>query len=144
MVKMSRHIQFESNMSLTGANADKRVPLTPTQQKLALAKLHSLIVGGSVSTDLPAQVEEAVQKAASQLKKAGSNGVVVTGLQDVNAQTVVFEINEALGSKAFDASKPIKTRQGNDKVVNTLIADMKAGKVGTLIMSGCKPIIYIA
>ena len=138
--KMSRHIQFESNMSLTGANADKRIPLTPTQQKHALAKLHSLVVGGSVSANLPTHVEEAIQKAASQLKKAGSNGVVVTGLQDVNAQTVVFEINETLSSKAFDASKPIKTRQGNDKAVNTLIADMKAGKVGVLIMSGVNPL----
>jgi hypothetical protein len=35
--KMSRHIQFESNMTLTGANADKRVPLTPSEQKIALA-----------------------------------------------------------------------------------------------------------
>jgi hypothetical protein len=33
---MSRHIQFESNMTLTGANADKRVPLTPSEQKLVL------------------------------------------------------------------------------------------------------------
>lgn len=31
--KMSRHVQFESNMSLSGANADKRVPVTPSQQK---------------------------------------------------------------------------------------------------------------
>ena len=51
--KMSRHIQFESNMSLTGANADKRVPLTPSQQRIALAKLYSYVVGGSVSGDLP-------------------------------------------------------------------------------------------
>src|SRR5690606_21869650 len=29
--KMSRHIQIEANMSLTGANADKRIPATPSQ-----------------------------------------------------------------------------------------------------------------
>ncbi|WP_272022310.1 TAT-variant-translocated molybdopterin oxidoreductase [Olleya namhaensis] len=138
--KMSRHIQFESNMSISGANADKRVPLTPTQQKLALAQLHSLIVGGSVNTnDLPAKIKEAVQKTASELIKAGSNGVVVTGIQDVNAQTVVLEINAKLGSKAFDPKTPIKTRQGNNKDVQTLIADMKAGKVGAVIMSGVNP-----
>ena len=67
--KMSRHIQFESNMSLTGANADKRVPITPSQQKIALAKLYSLVTGGSVSGSLPEHVEEAVRKAASELKK---------------------------------------------------------------------------
>jgi molybdopterin-containing oxidoreductase family iron-sulfur binding subunit len=31
--KMSHHIQFESNMTLSGANADKRVPSTPVTQK---------------------------------------------------------------------------------------------------------------
>ncbi len=28
--KMSRHVHFEANMSLTGANADKRIPLAPS------------------------------------------------------------------------------------------------------------------
>ncbi|MFD1161726.1 TAT-variant-translocated molybdopterin oxidoreductase [Hwangdonia seohaensis] len=138
--KMSRHIQFESNMSLTGANADKRVPLTPSQQKTVLAKLYSQVVGGSVSTnELPAHIEDAIGKAAAQLKKAGSNGVVVTGIQDVNAQTVALEINEALNSKAFDAKTPIKTRQGNDKAVAKLVTDMNAGRIGALIMSGVNP-----
>jgi MoCo/4Fe-4S cofactor protein with predicted Tat translocation signal len=139
--KMSRHIQFESNMSLSGANADKRVPLTPSQQKLVLAQLYSKVVGTSVSTnDLPQHIEDAITKAASQLKKAGSNAVLVTGINDVNAQTVALEINAYLNSKAFDASAPIKTRQGNDKAVMTLIADMKAGKVGAIIMSGVNPL----
>ncbi|WP_034042866.1 TAT-variant-translocated molybdopterin oxidoreductase [Wocania ichthyoenteri] len=143
--KMSRHVQFESNMTLSGANADKRVPLTPSQQKIALAKLYSQVVGGSVSAkELPAHIEDAISKAASQLKKAGSNGLVVTGINDVNAQTVALEINEALNSKAFDADTPIKTRQGSDKAVAKLIADMKAGSVGALIMSGVNPVYTLA
>ncbi|WMI69385.1 TAT-variant-translocated molybdopterin oxidoreductase [Mangrovimonas sp. YM274] len=137
--KMSRHIQFESNMSLTGANADKRVPLTPTQQKQALAKLYTLVVGGSVSADLPEAVAQSVANAAAQIKSAGANAVVVTGLQDVNAQTVVLEINSHLKSKAFYPKTTIKTRQGNDKAVAALVADMKAGKVGAVIMSGVNP-----
>lgn len=138
--KMSRHIQFESIMSLAGANADKRVAVTPSQQKLVLAKLHSLIVGSAFSKSLPAHVEKAAQSAASQLTKAGSTGVLISGINDVNAQTVVLEINEALNSKAFDPKTPIKTRQGNDKAVKTLVADMKAGKVGAIIMSGVNPL----
>ena len=138
--KMSRHIQFESNMSLSGANADKRVPLTPSQQKMALAKLYSYIVGSSVSADLPEAIDEAVRNAASELKRAGSNGVIVTGIQDVNAQTVALEINEFLNSQAFDPSTPIKTRQGSDASVSLLVADMKAGKVGAIIMSGVNPL----
>ena len=142
--KMSRHIQFESNMSLTGANADKRVPLTPSEQKIALAKLYSYVVKGSVSGTLSPKVDEAVKNAASQIKKAGSNAVVVTGIQDVNAQTIVLEINAALQSKAFDPGTPIKTRQGSDKAVTKLVADMKAGKVGAVIMSGVNPVYSLA
>jgi molybdopterin-containing oxidoreductase family iron-sulfur binding subunit len=138
--KMSRHIQIEANMSLTGANADTRIPATPSQQRKALAKLYSSITGQSASVDLPAHIDEAVQKAASELKKAGSNGVLVTGINDVNAQTVALAINAALGSKAFDTKSPITTRQGNDKDVMTLVADMKAGKVGAIIMSGVNPL----
>ncbi|WP_194766957.1 TAT-variant-translocated molybdopterin oxidoreductase [Tamlana sp. I1] len=139
--KMSRHIQFESNMSLTGANADKRVPVTPNQQKLALAKLYSLVTGNNVSVKgLPEHVEAAVKSAAVQLKKAGSNGVVVTGIQDVNAQTVALELNEYLASKAFNSKVVIKTKEGNDKDVAQLVADMKAGKVGAIIMSGVNPL----
>ncbi|MFV0539962.1 MAG: TAT-variant-translocated molybdopterin oxidoreductase [Aestuariibaculum sp.] len=138
--KMSRHIQFEANMSLSGANADKRVPLTPSQQKLALAKLYSLITGENVSVSgLSGNVEEAVKNAASELKRAGSSAVVLTGLNDINAQSVVLGINEFLKSKAFNPTTPIKTRQGSDKAVKALITDMKAGKVAAIIMSGVNP-----
>jgi len=36
--------------------------------------------------------------------KAGSNAVVLTGIQDVNAQNIVLAINEKLNSKAFDTA----------------------------------------
>jgi len=137
--KMSRHIQFESNMSLTGANADMRVPMKPSEQRLALAKLYSYVTGNSVSGNLPNRLDNAVRNAASELKKAGSNGVVVSGIQDVNAQTVVLELNEALSSKAFDTKTTIHTKQGNDKAVMQLVADMKVGKVGALVMVGVNP-----
>ena len=137
--KMSRHIQFESNMTLTGANADRRVALKPSEQKVALAKLYGKITGSAVSGSLPTHIEEAVSNAASELLRAGSSGVVLTGIQDVNAQTIVLSINEALASKAFDPDTPIKTRMGDDKAVAKLVADMKAGTVGALIMSGVNP-----
>ena len=138
--KMSRHIQFESNMSLTGANADKRIPVKPSVQKAILAKLYSYIAGSSVSVALPEELDKAVQNAASELKKSGSNGVVITGIQDINAQTVVLAINEYLKSKAFNPSEPILTRQGDDKAIMALVDDMKAGNVGAIIMSGVNPI----
>ena len=137
--KMSRHTQFEANMSLSGANADTRVALKPSQQKVVLAKLYGKLFGTSVVGDLPAHLQAAVDKAASELLKAGSNAVVLTGIQDVNAQNIVLAINEKLNSKAFDTAHPTQTRLGNDKAVAKLVSDMNAGTVGAVIMAGVNP-----
>ncbi|AWG24042.1 TAT-variant-translocated molybdopterin oxidoreductase [Flavobacterium kingsejongi] len=137
--KMSRHIQFESNMSLTGANADKRYPMTVTDQKLALAKIYGIVTGNAVAVGKFAN-EEAVNNAAAQLKAAGSKGVLVSGLQDKNAQLLVLAINQALGSEAFNTTQTRQIRKGNSAQVLELLNDIKAGNVHTLIMSGVNPV----
>lgn len=140
--KMSRHVQFESNMSLSGANADKRVPVTPSQQKVALAKFYGYLSGVAVSGQLPESVDVSVKAAAMQVKKAGSKAVVVTGIQDVNAQSLVLAINESLSSAAMDVKTPLLVRKGNVKALAQLISDMNSGKVGVLLMSGVNPLIH--
>ena len=138
--KMSKHIQFESNMTLSGANADKRVPLTPSQQKVALAKFYGYLNNVSVSGNLPEDVDTAVKKAVAEVKAKGKKAVVVTGIKDIAAQRVVLAINEKIKSAAFDAENPKLIRQGDAKAVATLVNDMKSGKVGALIMSGVNPV----
>jgi molybdopterin-containing oxidoreductase family iron-sulfur binding subunit len=41
--KMSKHFQFEANMTLSGAAADKRVAMTVASQKQALVKIYNII-----------------------------------------------------------------------------------------------------
>ncbi len=141
---MSKHIQIEANMSLAGANADVRIPLNIAAQKQALVKIYNFVTGASVSTSKIDKYEEAVLKAAKQLKAAGSKGVFVTGLDDVNAQLLALAINNALQSAAFNPSDAILTRKGDAKAVAQLVADMKAGKVHTLIMNGVNPAYTLA
>src|SRR5690606_21743044 len=129
--KMSKHIQIEANMSLSGANADKRIPLTVADQKLALVKIYNIVTGNAVAvTNTAADAE--VTKAAQQLKAAGSAGVLVSGIDDVNAQLLVFAINQALGSQAFNPAQAKYVRGGNNKEVAQLVQDMNAGLVHTL------------
>ncbi len=137
--KMSRHIQFESNMTLSGANADKRIPVTPAQQRAVLAALYGYISGASTSGDLPGKLDDAVVKAASQLRKAGSKGVVVSGLPDADAQALVLAINEALGSQVMDSANPKMTRQGNATAVAKLVEDMQNGSIGAILIAGVNP-----
>ncbi len=138
--KMSKHIQMEANMSLAGANADKRIPLTVAQQKQALVELYSAVAGGAGSGLKNAEVA----KAAQQLKTAGSKGVVVTGLDDLDAQLLVLAINAVINSEAFNPSATKLVRKGNAKEVAQLVADMKAGSVHTLIMNGVNPVYTLA
>ncbi len=137
--KMSRHIQFEANMTLTGANADKRVPLKPSEQKKALAALYGKLNNSRVSTDLSEAVLAMVDATAAEIRSKGSKAVVVSGLDDVNAQQVVLAINKMLGSEAMDTDAPKYVRQGNPAAVKQLISDMKSGNVGMLIMDGVNP-----
>jgi len=138
--KMSKHVQIEANMSLTGANADKRVSLTPSEQKVALAYFYSKLNGTSGGGNLPEAAKATLDTVAAQVLKNKSNAVVVTGIDDVNAQAVVLAINEMLGSKAFDAAAPKYVRQGSVEAVNGLLADMKSGKIGALLMDGVNPV----
>jgi len=138
--KMSRHYQFESNMTLSGAAADKRVAMTVANQKQALVKIYGIITGSGVSSNLDKAFDAEVIKAAQQLKAAGSKGVLVSGIQDKNAQLLVLAINQALQSEAFSTVGTRQIRKGSNQKVAQLIADMNAGSVHTLIMSGVNPV----
>src|SRR5210317_979268 len=61
--EMAKHFHFESNMSLTGANADHRVPCTPADQKNIIAYIYDRIVRGSsgkLTPELQAVADKAV------------------------------------------------------------------------------------
>ena len=140
---MSYHVHFESNMSLTGANSDKRVVVKPSDQVFALLNLYNAVTGSNfASKSTPVDAE--VKKMASELKKAGSKGVVLTGLNDKNAQLISLAINAALGSEIIDTNNTINIRQGNDAEVSQLVADMNAGNVAGLISYNVDPLYTLS
>ncbi|MFM2214127.1 MAG: hypothetical protein RL427_1390 [Bacteroidota bacterium] len=141
--KMSKHYQFEANMTLSGAAADKRVAMKIADQKQALVKIYNVITGASIATGKFAN-EEVVAKAAQQLKAAGTKGLLVSGIQDKNAQSLVLAINAAIASEAFSTIGTRQIRKGSNTQVAQLISDMNTGSVHTLIMSGVNPVYTLA
>jgi MoCo/4Fe-4S cofactor protein with predicted Tat translocation signal len=142
--KMSRHFQLESNMTLSGAAADKRVAMSTANQKQALVQIYNIVTGSSVAVRLDDAFKSEVTKAAQQLKAAGAKGVLVSGIQDKNAQLLVLAINQVLASEAFNVSGTRQIRKGSNAQVAQLLKDMKAGSVHTLIMSGVNPVYTLA
>jgi molybdopterin-containing oxidoreductase family iron-sulfur binding subunit len=131
--KMSKHIQFEANMTLSGANADNRIPLKPSDQKKVLAAL----TGGSAS-GLPENVAQAVAMAKKLMSKAGSKAVIVTGLPDATSQSSVLDANA--GSVVMDTAKPKMTRSANNAEVEKVMNGVINGGVKGLITVGVDPV----
>ncbi len=142
--KMSRHFQLEANMTLSGAAADKRLAMSTANQKQALVHIYNVVTGSAVSVNLDDKFKAEVNKAAQQLKAAGSKGVLVSGIQDKNAQLLVLAINQVLASEAFTTSGVRQIRKGSNEKVAQLIKEMNAGSVHTLIMSGVNPVYTLA
>ena len=138
--KMSRHVQFEANMTLSGANSDLRIAAKPSVQKHILVELYNQIVGKVGSTNLNEKQAAAVASASKQLKQSDSKAIVLCGINDMEAQMMAMEINAKLNSSIVDVQNPRMIRQGNDAKVASLVKDMNAGKIGGLMMLGVNPV----
>ena len=131
--KMSRHYQFESNMSLSGANADVRIPILPSLQ---LEVLKALVSDSYIK--LPKQVSVLVEKAKKQLKKAGKKGVIITGIPDFDAQKMVLDYNQ--DSVVMDVKYPRTTFMGRSSEVEKVMNDVISGDIKGLISVGVNPV----
>ena len=140
--KMSRLVQVESHMSLTGSNADNRILVKPSEQGAAIAALANAIVGGINGPALNAKATKAITKVASQLRKAAGKSLVVSASNNVAEQILVNAINNTLGNYgntlSFNAAS--MARQGNERDLEVLISEIKSGLVDTVIFNNCNPL----
>jgi molybdopterin-containing oxidoreductase family iron-sulfur binding subunit len=137
---MSKHIHFESVLSLTGSNADEKYLHKPSETGAVALALLSAINGQSINVG-DNKLKAGIEKAAKELSAHKGESLVVCGSNDVNVQVVVNAINEALQSngKTIDWSVPYINYQGIDADFAKLVDDMNAGKVGALLISGANP-----
>lgn len=142
--EMSRHYQFESNLSLTGANADYRSPIKASQSGLAVLALYNMLArkAGAATVSAPAVEVANLEKAANDLWASKGASLVVSGSNDPNVQTVIHAINELLGNNGatVDFSTPVNFRKGDDAKMNQFITDLNAGRVGAVIFHNCNPV----
>ena len=145
---MSRHIQFESNMTLSGANADLRVPTMVEEQKLVILEIYKKLVGNNIDLEseisLEPKLKKIVDETVREIQSDPSGAVIITGLQDENFQSLILEINEKIKSSSYQPQKTILTRNGNETNVNDLVQRMNSGNIGAIIMAGVNPIYTLS
>ncbi len=136
---MSYHIQFESNMTLSGANADNRVPANPSELKKILAHIYSRLSGQPVNGSLNPNLDKYVDLSVKKLKSSGTKSVLISGIDDVNAQEMVLMINDFLNSDVIDIKSPRLIRSGRNSELLKMMEDLKSGKISGMITSGINP-----
>ena len=140
---MSRHIQVESHMSLSGSNADNRILVKPTEQGAAIVALFNAVTGGSLmGPAVNDKAKAAITKVAAELKAAAGKSLVICGTNNVGEQIIVNAINNELGNigTTVDFNHASLQRQGSDPDMDKLISDMNAGKVDVLIINQANPV----
>lgn len=128
---MLRHIQVESNMSLTGANADSRYRLKPSQVNKTLVEVYNAIVGGGTSDKTASEI-------AKELQAKGSKAVVFAD-GSKGAQVLAHLINQKLGSTAF-TGKANLLKEFDKARFEEFLGWVNAGQVGVLIANNVDPI----
>jgi MoCo/4Fe-4S cofactor protein with predicted Tat translocation signal len=138
---MSKHYQFESFLSTTGANADVRYTHRPSEAGAVALALLAAVGGGVSAPSLDAKLQKGIETVAAELKANNGSSVVISGSNDTNVQVIVNAINSAIGAYGTTIDWAVKnhTRKGTDADMDALIADMEAGKVGAIFILGANP-----
>lgn len=142
--EMSRHYQIESLMSTTGANADMRFPVKPSDTGKALISLYNAVAkqvgqptipGGSFSLAMSGET-----MIANDLVKARGASLVLCGINDVNCQMITNGINNMLGNmgSTIDLDAPVYYKQGSDKDLMELVGELNS--VDALIVLDANPL----
>lgn len=139
---LSKHIQFESMISMTGSNADERYVHKPSETgTIALAILSKLGMGMAAPKITDEKLLKAIDKTVAALNAHKGEALVVCGSNDANIQSVVNAINEQIGAngKTINWAMTSNYRNGIDADMNKLVDDMNAGAVGAVLISGVNP-----
>jgi len=136
---MSKHFQFEASMSLSGTNADLRIPVKPSEYGAIISSLYGQLGG---SSGAKTAYDKQITEVAAALKASKGESIVVCGSNDKNVQVLVNAINDMLGNygNTINVKTVSYSKQGIDSKVAELVAEMNAGEVDALLIYGVDPV----
>ncbi len=144
---MSRHVQVESGMSLTGSNADSRVRIAPMETPAFMEHLafeverHVGLNPAARILPLDPKLSRKAEELAQELGAHAGQSLVLCGFNDLHAQIFTARINRALGNegRTLDLAKPSLQRQGDDAALDSLLREMAEGRVDALLVLEANP-----
>lgn len=141
--KMSKHIQFESVLTVTGSSADKRIPVKPSEEKIILGNIYNLLAKKAGVPQVKAPKSKVdVHTLVEELEMHKGKSLVVSGANDAETQLLVNKINYLLENygKTIDLNIPLNIRKGLDGDMKNLITEIESGKVDGIIFYNANPL----
>lgn len=139
--KMSRHIQIESGMSLTGSNADQRIIIDPSEEQNLIANLYNYLANNLGENEIAAHnTAHDVSKLGDELLQNKGKSLLVCGTNNKETQLIVNAINQLLGNygKTITYNQALLTKQADDKVMVDFINNIDSYQ--GIIFYDCNPV----
>ena len=141
---MSRHYQFETILSNTGANADYRATYKPSQEGLVAVTLYNAVAkltGAAAVAGASVKVDH-LDKAAKDLVASKGASLVVSGSTDPEVQKIVAATNALVGAygTTINVGQAVHYRQGNDVAMSSFIKEAAAGSIAAVIFYNANPV----
>lgn len=141
--KMSHHVQFEAGMSVTGANADSRIAVKPSEEINIIMALYNELAAMTGNPVVSSPSVDYDTKALAQ-KIADRNGktLVVSGHNNPAIQTVIAAINNMAGSfgNTLDIDRNLGFGMGSNESMEQLVAELVNNEVGAVMFYNCNPL----
>jgi molybdopterin-containing oxidoreductase family iron-sulfur binding subunit len=141
--EMLKHVHYETGYTLTGANADVRRKIKPSEEKAFFVALHNAIAKEKGSEPISGQSFQGDITALSKnLLASAGKSIVVGGSNDTEVQLIVNAINDMLGNygECIDLSSGINSAAGNDSEMDNLVNDLNEGRIRALLMHNVNPL----
>lgn len=129
---MVKHVHVEANMSTTGALADIRIPLKPSETYKILAEVYEALNGGTATNPHAKAI-------VADLQKFGSQSVVFAdGSKEAHA--LALAINGKLNSECIRKDKLVYTKSSNDAQFEQFLDEALKGQVGAVLNFNTNPV----
>ena len=141
---MNRFYAAEPTPSITGSNADHRLPVAGHEIAQIAAALLALISAGGTSANVPQNAANWVQAAANDLRANAGASIVIAGeTQPPEVHALVAQINASLGNigSTITHSPSVEANPVNQfDSLRTLIGEMRSGAVDLLVILAGNPV----
>ncbi|WP_185871919.1 4Fe-4S dicluster domain-containing protein [Blattabacterium cuenoti] len=130
---MMQHIQIESNMTITGANADIRLSKKPSDIKKMLFELFQVIFLGKKTKD------KNIERIVLLMNKMGPKSVILAD-GDQESYELSFLINIKIKSLALQKNKFFLSKESNDNEFKNFLNNLEKKNIGCLFIHDVNPV----